>query len=514
MMEIIKDTLKVEEQRGFEEIESLIETEIYLDQTKAEIGEILWTDGKVEILSTKIIKDKILINGLLKFKVIYRSNEEELNIYTLETNKDFREEIEIDGIAENMAGEVKPNLEYIEYELEDERKVSLRALVKMVGKVEETVMVEIIEEVVGDDHLQLLKEKIQYNDVLERDESYALIKEAFEVGENQPEIEEILKLDFHPYEKEYSISADRIIVSGIVETSIIYFGENKLNSIKREIPFTHFIELSNIEYDSKCQLNMEVVNGEFELRENLEGRLKIVDLELKIKIKSKIYSQREKEVIIDAYSTERKINLKTEEIRIMENIKDITVKESISKEINVINFKEIYLVEAYPIVVDSQYVEDKVMVEGILTLNIYYQDDVEDEIRTIKEELPFKSYITAEGLDSHIIINSDTSLEELHYNLKDKVLHISGTIKNHIFINRERKIKIISEMEETDELIDKKSWPSIIIYMVQKDDILWDIAKRYNTTVEEIIESNNIISPSSLMPGEKIIIEKKIRMEF
>ncbi len=40
--------------------------------------------------------------------------------------------------------------------------------------------------------------------------------------------------------------------------------------------------------------------------------------------------------------------------------------------------------------------------------------------------------------------------------------------------------------------------------MVQRDDILWDIAKRYNTTVDEIIESNNIISPpSNLMPGEK-----------
>ena len=148
-MEIIKDTLKVEEQKGFEEIESLIETEIYLDQTKAEVGDILWTDGKVEILSTKIIADKILVNGLLKIKVIYRSKEEELNIYSLETNRDFREEIEIEGIKETMIGEVKANLEYIEYQLEDERKISLVALVKLSGKVEETNMVEIIEGLSG-----------------------------------------------------------------------------------------------------------------------------------------------------------------------------------------------------------------------------------------------------------------------------------------------------------------------------------------------------------------------------
>lgn len=513
-MEIIKDTLKVEEQKGFEEIESLIETEIYLDQTKAEVGEILWTDGKVEILSTKIIADKILVNGLLKIKVIYRSKEEELNIYTLETNRDFREEIEIEGIKETMIGEVKANLEYIEYQLEDERKISLVALVKLSGKVEETNMVEIIEGLSGADNLQLLKEKIKYNDVLMRDESYALIKEAFEIGEAQPEIEEILKLDLHPYEKEYSISADRIIVSGIVECSIIYFGDNKLNSIKREIPFTHFIELADIQYDSKCQLNMEVVSGEYEIRENLEGSLKIIDLELKVKINSKVYNQKEKEVIIDAYSTNRKVNLQAEEIRIMENIKDIVNRENISKEIAGDFFKEIYLIESNSTIIDSQYVEDKVLVEGILSLNIYYLDNIEEDIKTVKEEIPFKSYITAEGLDSHVIINTETSLEELNYSLRDNILHIDGTIKNHVFINRERRINIITEIEETDEIIDKKNRPSIIIYMVQKDDILWDIAKRYNTTVEEIIESNNILSPTSLMPGEKIIIEKKVEMEF
>ena len=358
------------------------------------------------------------------------------------------------------------------------------------------------------------KGKIKYNDALMRDESYALIKEAFEIGEAQPEIEEILKLDLHPYEKEYSISADRIIVSGIVECSIIYFGDNKLNSIKREIPFTHFIELADIQYDSKCQLNMEVVSGEYEIRENLEGSLKIIDLELKVKINSKVYNQKEKEVIIDAYSTNRKVNLQAEEIRIMENIKDIVNRENISKEIAGDFFKEIYLIESNSTIIDSQYVEDKVLVEGILSLNIYYLDNIEEDIKTVKEEIPFKSYITAEGLDSHVIINTETSLEELNYSLRDNILHIDGTIKNHVFINRERRINIITEIEETDEIIDKKNRPSIIIYMVQKDDILWDIAKRYNTTVEEIIESNNILSPTSLMPGEKIIIEKKVEMEF
>lgn len=513
-MEIVKDILKVEEQKGYEEIESLVETEIYLNQTKPDIENILWADGKVEILSTKIVQDKIVVNGLAKFKVVYKSNEEELNIYTLETNSDFREEIEIEGINDEMSVEIKSALEYIEYELVDERKVGIKALVNICGRVEQTNLVEIIQEVKEEPNLQLLKEKIKYNDIQGREESYALLKEAFDIGDNKPPIEEVLKVDLHPYEKEYSISADRIIVSGVVECSLIYFGDNKLNSVKREIPFTHFLEVPEISIGSKCQLNMEVVDGEYELRENLEGELKIVDLEVKVKIVGKLYEQKEKEAIIDAYSTSKKLNLETEEISIMENIKDIIDKENISTELKGKGFKEIYTIEGNPGILNSQYIDDKIMIEGILSLNIYYLENITDEITTLKEEIPFKSYITVDELEKDIITNVDTNLEELNYTLKEDNLTINGTIKNHIFVNRERKINMISNIEETEKIIDKKNRPSITIYIVQKDDVLWDIAKRYNTTVEELITSNNITSPSNLMPGEKIIIEKRIEIEF
>lgn len=513
-MEVVKDILKVEEQKGYEQIETLIETEIYLNQTKPDIDTILWADGKVEILSTKIIRDKILVNGLVKFKLVYKSNEEQLNIYTLEANSDFREEIEIDGITEEMVGEVSSNLEYIEYEQEDERKVSLRALVNILGRVYAINTAEIIKDIKEGVNLQVLKEKIQYNDILGREESHALIKDAFEVGEDQPSIEEILKIDLHPYEKEYSISADRIILSGVVESSIIYFGGNKLNSVKREIPFTHFIDIEDIQPDSKCEIDMDVADGEYQLKESLEGDLRIIDLEAKLKFSAKLYDNREKEVIVDAYSTSNQLNLQTEEIAIIENIKDIVVREEISKDLSGKGFQEIYAIEGETSIIDHQYVEDKIMAEGILTLNIYYLEEDTGSIGTLKEEIPFKSYITTEELQKGVVINIKTNLEELDYGLREDVLSIKASIKNHIFINRERKITIVSQIEETDELIDKKNRPSIIIYMVQKDDSLWDIAKRYNTTVEEIVLANNVISPNTLMPGEKIIIEKKVDINF
>ncbi len=189
-MEIIRDILKLEELKGYDEIEALIETDLYLGQAEAEVERILWTDGKIEILNTKIIQDKILVNGLVKFKLAYKSTEEKQNIHLLEINKDFKEEIEIEGINEEMSVEVKSKLEYIEGEIADERRLSLRALIKLMGgKVEEINLIEVIKDIKDVPNLQILREKIQYNNIRGgKEESYGFIKEAFEIGGKKSQI--------------------------------------------------------------------------------------------------------------------------------------------------------------------------------------------------------------------------------------------------------------------------------------------------------------------------------------
>ena len=52
--------------------------------------------------------------------------------------------------------------------------------------------------------------------------------------------------------------------------------------------------------------------------------------------------------------------------------------------------------------------------------------------------------------------------------------------------------------------------PSIIIYICKENDSLWDIAKKYNTTEEEIAQTNEININDELVPGKCLILEKKI----
>ena len=52
--------------------------------------------------------------------------------------------------------------------------------------------------------------------------------------------------------------------------------------------------------------------------------------------------------------------------------------------------------------------------------------------------------------------------------------------------------------------------PSIIVYVCKEGDNLWDIAKKYNTTEEEIAEVNEIKLDEPIKAGKCLILQKKV----
>ena len=51
--------------------------------------------------------------------------------------------------------------------------------------------------------------------------------------------------------------------------------------------------------------------------------------------------------------------------------------------------------------------------------------------------------------------------------------------------------------------------PGIVGYIVQPGDSLWKIAKKFHTTVDNVMETNGLTS-DLIMPGEKLILVKEI----
>ena len=91
---------------------------------------LIWVKNKVDILDRRIIKDKIIVSGRIKYDVLYKSPDEEMNLHTLDTDVEFTEEILIEGIEEDMESYIDTKIEHTEWEL-FENKVELKSLVNI-----------------------------------------------------------------------------------------------------------------------------------------------------------------------------------------------------------------------------------------------------------------------------------------------------------------------------------------------------------------------------------------------
>ena len=61
-------------------------------------------------------------------------------------------------------------------------------------------------------------------------------------------------------------------------------------------------------------------------------------------------------------------------------------------------------------------------------------------------------------------------------------------------------------MSLDEEKILTKKRPSIVIYFCSENESLWDIAKKYKTTVNDIMEANGLSGDKAVVSGIQLLI--------
>ena len=280
-IEVIKETFQSNKEVGTEEVEALVETQIYLSPTKADMEKLIWVKNKVDILDRRIIKDKIIVSGRIKYDVLYKSPDEEMNLHTLDTDVEFTEEILIEGIEEDMESYIDTKIEHTEWEL-FENKVELKSLVNIKIAVREIKEFYLASEIKGEEGLQTLQEPINYRGFFAQQVSYASLGDDITIEEKLAEIDTILNFHIDVREEETIISEDRIITSANIKLNIIYYGEDQIHALEEEFSLNHFIEIEGIDSSFITKVKFEDIQGSYEIRDNELGESKIIHCDIKI----------------------------------------------------------------------------------------------------------------------------------------------------------------------------------------------------------------------------------------
>ncbi|WP_026882075.1 DUF3794 and LysM peptidoglycan-binding domain-containing protein [Clostridium akagii] len=133
-IQIEKQDYKLNLVYGQSNIESIVKENIDVNKENGLPTEVVLIIGKVSITDKKLVEDKVLIEGIVKASVIYKTDNEENNIYAFEEDIPFNVTNEILGSKIEMISSAKVCLEGIEGVVEA-GTIAVKAIVSIYVKV-------------------------------------------------------------------------------------------------------------------------------------------------------------------------------------------------------------------------------------------------------------------------------------------------------------------------------------------------------------------------------------------
>ena len=249
-------------------------------------------------------------------------------------------------------------------------------------------------------------------------------------------------------------------------------------------------------------------------KQNNESNTGILEVDCTISSKVKVTDEVTREVLQDAYSPQKIIKFDHRLIELnkvlVSDTESFVVRETIKNDNEDIQIKDIVSV-CPSISIENAYVEDgKSIIQGIIKLDILYVP-IEGLrlVYKISEEIPFEHDMEIDDLTDASTVFNTVCIEKVESDLNRDQIDVSIKVKRFIEAIDKKSESFIIKGEDHGEY-DLSKAPSIIVYICKEGDNLWNIAKKYNTTEEEIAELNDLKSDEPLKPGKCLILEKKV----
>ncbi|MGL5086098.1 MAG: DUF3794 and LysM peptidoglycan-binding domain-containing protein [Clostridium sp.] len=517
-IDVIKERIQYEQLLNENSSNHILKGEYLIRDSHPDMKEVLGVDAKANITNKEILGDKVLVEGLLTYTMFYLPKEEAISeiasrkIHSVTFTEKFANYLDLENDEHRVICDVECEIEHIEANLINERKAGIDGVLELRWELYRSGEFEYVKDVEGKEDIQVLKKQEILNGVKGEKEVELLGKSMMKVTMDKPEIEDILNCTLNLHKKEIKIGEDKVYIGCYCKVEVLYKGKDTCDimTLQDDVYLSKEEELVGINNDMMSSLNMIVNNSEYTINTDDLGENRIVNLEFVIKGNVKVFSKEKIDLITDAYSPSMNMELATgnHEIGIIQGSanSESMVKDNIYLKNDNAKIEQIISVNGSACVTDKIVENDRVKIEGLVKVSVLYKlADEENCYGIVCGELPFLASTEIKGAKEGMDILVKASLENIDANIEANTIAIRATVitssKVCYKVNKEWVVDILDGGDEKKE---KKS--SITIYVIGLGDTIWQLAKKYNTTMEELIKLNDIENPQELKAGEKLII--------
>ena len=263
-------------------------------------------------------------------------------------------------------------------------------------------------------------------------------------------------------------------------------------------------------------LEAAVINQTLEIKPDADGEERQLQVDVVLELDMKLYREEDHEVIMDVYTPFRQCIPKGRK-EMMESLlvrnfsrcrlsDRIEVKETQGKILQICHSQGRVKVDK------TKIVKDGIQVDGIVRLKVLYiVGNDEMPFYSMEAMLPFSHVVEARGITESSVYYLHTDLEQLSTTMMDSnEIEIRATIGLNVLVIQCSEEMILDKVEELPLDQEKiRNMPGITVYIIKPEDTLWNIAKKFYTTVDEIMQMNQL-EEESVTAGTPILLVKKV----
>lgn len=467
--------------------------DIIVPDIKPDIVSIINTNANSYIYKEDISKGKIRFDGNLDTYVVYLADNGENR--SIQTTLNFSESMQDNNIFEEAIIKDRVFVDQIEAKVLNERKISIKAELRLHTEVYEKVELEIPSNFETDKDTQIKKETLEIKSIVGSNRVKTSIKEDISV-DSTLEIAEILKVSVEVTNIENKISYNKVLAKADSNIKIIFLTEDgKISVAEGKIPIMSFIDIEQVTEQHICNVEYTIRNMLFKVN---SAQMHSINCQIDFEVNCEVYEAKTIDVIQDMYGIRNNIEYtkKDVEVELKASPREETV--NLNERLQVEDILNIYDVSLMPKVISKNKSGEMYNYECELNLDIYYEADNRNGMNVKNIKLPFMMKFDEADRDVEFnIVKKEFTVREENVDLD---LQICARQAN----NNMKNVSIIEnvEIKELEEENDYK----MFMYFVKQGDTIWNIAKKFRVSMQGIINLNGLENPDKIGIGDVLYI--------
>lgn len=523
-MELLKKNIHTERVKSKAFLQIPLETDINVSDAKPDVARVIYNSGKIKVDEIKTGMNKIWVKGRLCYQLLYKAEGGNDTLAGMDGELPFMEEVYLDKIEGQDRVICRTHLEDLRVHIINSRKLSIQSVITLEPRVEESISEELCVELGGDEHadagekLEYRKKSLDYLETAVKKRDLLRIHEETKLPAGMPDIGVVLWKNAQISNISFRSMDEKLDISGEMNVFVVYREDNtdKINWYETMVPFKGSVECQNSSEAMMADVTYEIGHEELTIREDSDGELRIIGIEMTIELEIKLYGKESTSIVADVYGVSCEVDAEIDAKQFKDLLAELNMEEKLSKNIRLEDSEpkllQICHCDARAKLADAVFKDQQLTLSGEVELQVLYASNEEGGgLCPVKETVAFeisKELPEMEGaqIDQYAVA---VMIPQQTASIKDSSqLEWRGTMNIRVLVYNTKNEDILTGINirpiDSDVL---EKLPGFAIYYAKQGDSLWQIGKKYYVSVQRIKEMNNL-TKDEIKAGDKILIVK------